>query len=153
MATNKGQWTPSQAKAAGHKAGITHTARAKERRASEQASLAASRSLLSEIEPREIEREIAGEGQESTLQVQESLIPSPSLSAYADSTLAGVLARLANSPSLVTASNVAPIITALSSVRTALSPSVSTSVSGSAEEIAALRAKLLARIAPRTSRP
>ena len=153
MATNKGQWTPSQAKAAGHKAGITHKARAKERRASEEASLAASRSLLSVGEPNAIERDKAEEGQESTIELRESLIPSPSLSAYADSTLAGVLARLANSPSLVTASNVAPIITALSSLRTALSPSVSTSVSGSAEEIAALRAKLLARVAPRTSRP
>lgn len=153
MATNKGQWTPSQAKAAGHKAGITHKARAKERRASEQAALAASKGLLSAIEPNAIENDKAVEGQESVLEVRESLIPSPSLSAYADSTLAGVLARLANSPSLVTASNVAPIITALSSLRTALSPSVSTSVSGTAEEIAALRVKLLARIAPRTSRP
>lgn len=153
MATNKGQWTPSQAKAAGHKAGITHTARAKERRASEQASLAASRGLLSVTEPRGIEGERAGEASDSVLELRESLTPSPSLSAYADSTLAGVLARLANSPSLVTASNVAPIITALSSLRTALAPSVSTSVSGSAEEIAALRAKLLARIAPRTGRP
>ena len=153
MATNKGQWTPNQAREAGHKAGITHTARAKERRASEQASLAASRSLLSEIEPREIAGDKGVESSDSVLELRESLIPSPSLSAYADSTLAGVLARLANSPSLVTASNVAPIITALSSLRTALSPSVSTSVSGSAEEIAALRAKLLARIAPRTSRP